>query len=293
VSTTIAPTAPAPGLHRGVDFDTYWSWDAVNSSILKGFAGKTPAHVRYELDHGGKESTPALDLGWLTHLAVLEPERFEAGITIAPKIDKRTTAGKQAWTEFQAANAGKASVDPDDYRKVLAMRAALLAHPTAGEFLRSKGTSELSLLWEDRENGLLEKARIDKVGTIGEYPIIGELKTARDASRHAFEGAIYKYGYALSAVHYLAGLEALVPVPAGNPFRRLVFLVVETEPPHCVALYELDEATLAQAEQERQRYLRTWRLCVERGDWPSYGNGIELASYPSWVFRSWSSESGD
>ena len=287
MSTTIAPTAPAPGLHRGVDFDTYWSWDAVNSSILKGFAGKTPAHVRYELDHGGKESTPALDLGWLTHLAVLEPERFEAGITIAPKIDKRTTAGKQAWTEFQAANAGKASVDPDDYRKVLAMRAALLAHPTAGEFLRSKGASELSLLWEDRENGLRCKARIDKIGSVGECAVIGELKTARDASRRAFEGAIYKFGYGVSCVHYLNGLNALVPVPEGNPPRRLVFLVVESEPPHPVQCFELDDMTLSQAELERQRYLRIWKRCVERNEWPGFQVGIETASYPSWVMKAW------
>lgn len=291
--STAVVAGPAPGLHRNVPFEDYWSWEAVNSAILKGFAGKTPAHVRYEIDHGGKARTKALDLGLLTHIAVLEPERFEASIVVPPKVDRRFKKGKALWAEFEAAAEGKQLVDADDYRKAVAMRDALLAHPTAGEFLRSRGVTELSLLWEDKANGLREKARIDKVGTIGEWPIVGELKTARDASRRGFESAIYKFGYAIQAVHYLAGLQALVPVPEGNPFRRLVFMVVESEPPHAVACYELDDATLAQAEDERQRYLRTWRLCVERGEWPAYGNGIELASYPSWVFRSWSSESGD
>ena len=75
-----------PGLYRDIDFDTYSEWDAVNASTLNGFS-RTPAHVYYDMLHGGKERTAALDLGWLVHLVVLEPERFEAEVVVPPKMD--------------------------------------------------------------------------------------------------------------------------------------------------------------------------------------------------------------
>ncbi len=281
-----APLMPKPGLYQSLPFDEYAAWEAVNHGILQGFS-RTPAHVRYELDHGGKEPTRSLDLGWLTHLAVLEPARFEAGVVVPPKVDRRTKEGKATWEQFSAGNVGKQFVQEDEYRKVLAMRDALLAHPTAGEFLRSRGVSELSVLWEDHEHGIICKARIDRVGYVGEWPIVGDVKTARNASRRAFERAIYDYGYHVQAVHYLAGLHALVPIEEGRAFRRFVFFVVESEAPHCVACYELDDAALAQAEQDRQRYLRTWRQCVETGRWEGYSDGIDLASLPAWAFKAW------
>jgi hypothetical protein len=288
MSTPVVEAAapPKPGLYRNVPFNQYWSWDAVNHSILQGFAGRTPAHVRWELDHGGKDPTPALDLGWLTHLAVLEPERFDAEVTIAPKIDKRTNVGKASWAQWQAANEGKHYVDADDHRKALAMRASLLAHPTAGEFLRSKGGAvELSVVWEEKAAGVLCKGRIDRVGYVGEYPVIADIKTARSASRRDFERAVLQWNYHTQAMHYLKGLEALAPIPEGNPPRRFVFFVVESEPPHLVSAFELDDQALAQAETDRQRYLRTWRRCVESGEWNGFPSGIELCGLPAWAYR--------
>lgn len=286
---------PNPGLYFDVDFDTYTWWAGVSHGVLANFR-KTPLHVRYELDHGGKARTPALELGWLLHLATLEPERFDASIAVAIKVDRRTTEGKRAWAEFEAANAGKQLVPSDDYESVMAMRSALYAHPTAGEFLRSPGKQEVSVLWEDRETGVRCKGRIDKIGKIGEWPVIGDVKTAQDASRRAFESSFHLFGYGLQAAHYLAGLETLYPSPvsgSGQPFRRFVFFVVESAPPWAVAVYEPDDATLAQAEMDRQRHLRRWKKCKETGVWPGYPDGIELIAYPAWAMKQYSIEEGD
>lgn len=283
----VEANALGPGIHKGLPFETYAAIHAVNHTILHGFT-RTPAHVRYELDHGGKEPTRSLDLGWLTHVAVLEPERYEASFVVPPKVDRRTKAGKEEWARFEAANPGKQAVDPSDHERAQAMRRALLAHPTAGEFLRGPGVSEVSLVWE--EDGLREKARVDRIGRIGEWPIVGDIKTARNASRREFERVLYIYGYATQAVHYLTGLERLVPVPEGAAFRRFVFFVVESEPPHAVACYEIDDATLSQAAQEREHFLRKWKECRESGRWPGYPDGVELASYPAWAMKSWNPE---
>jgi hypothetical protein len=114
---------------------------------------------------------------------------------------------------------------------------------------------------------------------------VGDVKTARAAGRRAFEQAINSYGYHVQAQHYLAGLHAVAPIPEGQPFRRFCFVVVEVEPPHCVAMYELDESALAAAEQDRELRLRTWRQCVETGRWPGYSDGVDLVSLPPWAFK--------
>lgn len=286
--------APKPGIYRGVPFDEYASWDAVNSHVLNGLS-RTPAHVYHEMTHGGVEPTRSLELGWLVHQAVLEPEAFAhfgEGVVVAPKVDRRTKEGKRLWAEFLAAHDGDTIVEADDFeklqaqrRKVETIREALHAHPSAGEWLRSQGANEISLVWVDPSTGVICKARVDRVGYLGEWPIVGDLKTARNAARSAFERSVYQYGYHLQAQHYLAGLQALAPIADGQPFRRFCFFVVETEPPYCPAVYELDESALVEAEQTRQRYLRTWRQCVEAGTWPGYGDGVDLISLPAWAFK--------
>lgn len=282
-------TTPEPGFHRDVDFETYVSWDAANQSMLNGFS-KTPAHVRYELDHGGKKRTPALDLGVLVHLAVMEPERFNAEIIVPPKLDMRFKKSKDIMAAFVSEHGDKTYVDVDTFGKVTAMAHNVLEHPTAGEFFAGRGVKELCIFWNDEEHGVKCKARIDRLSTIGEWPIVGDLKGSRSAARRSFEKSINDYGYHVQAAHYLAGLEAIVPVPAGQPFRRFVFVVVENEPPHCVAVYEIDDAALAEGAIVRSRYIKKWRECRESGEWPGYPPGIEYVSLPAWAFKNYVDE---
>lgn len=284
--------ATEPGIFVGLSFDEYVQLNAVNSHILSQLASATPAHLRYQLLHGGQDPTPALDLGWLVHLALLEPERFAGEVVVAPKVDRRTTTGKTMWAQFEAANPGRLHIDPEEYARAAGMRDAVLANPTAAGFFQGRGRSEVSIVWEDAATGVLCKARIDRVGFVAEWPVVGDLKTARAADRRSFEQAAYRYGYHIQAAHYLAGLQALVPIPEGNPYRRFVFFVVESSPPYCTAYYEFDEAAMAQAETERQRHLRTWCRCQDSGVWPGYPDSIALASLPAWAYRA-SSELGD
>lgn len=280
-----ALTGIKPGLHKGVSFDDYQTWDAANASTLNGFS-RTPAHVYYALLHGGKKRTAALDLGWLFHLAVLEPERFEAETVVPPNVNRKTKVGKATWAQFEAEHADKTLIDADTFAKVKAMAESLMKHETAAEFFSTNpGHNEVSILWEDKEHGIRCKARIDRIGTIGEWPIVADLKTARNAARRSFERDIHTYGYYVQAAHYLAGLEALYPVPSGNNFRRFVFFVVENEPPYCCAAYELDDSALDEGRLKRSQYLKTWRQCVESGKWPGYDSGIDLASLPPWAFK--------
>lgn len=271
------------GLHRGVDFDDYAKWEAVNASKLNGFS-RTAAHVLYEHTHGGKERTPALDLGWLFHVAVLEPERYERDFAVAPKCDKRTKVGKALYAKFEAEHPDATIVDEKTDAKVRAMRESVMKHKTAGPFLAS-GVSELSGLWEDTKLGVLCKMRTDHIGRIGNSLVVADLKHARDASRRAFERATYSYGYHIQAAHYLEGLDALAAQGEGGTDRPFVFVVVEHDPPYCVACYELDDAALDEGRSQRERRIRYWKQCVETQTWPGYGDGVEVSSLPAWAFK--------
>jgi exodeoxyribonuclease VIII len=272
------------GFYRGVPFEDYVAWDAANSHGLQTLIRQTPAHLRYELDHGGTEETEALAVGHLLHVAVLEPESWARGYVVAPHLDRRTKAGKAALAAFEAEHQDATVVAPERHALVSAMAAALLAHPTAKEILAGPGVSELSLLWE--EGGMPCKARLDRVGQLGAEAVIGDVKTCTDASRRTFERSVHTYGYHIQAAHYIAGAEAVVPQPAGNPRRRFLYICVEKTPPHCVAVYEIDDFALGEGDVLRRRALRAWMACRESGDWPGYGAGADIVSIPQWAIRS-------
>lgn len=277
-----------PGIYRGVPFDEYWSWAAVNASTLNRFS-KTPAHVRYWLDHGGDDDeTPSTKLGVLGHLAILEPERFESEVVLAPNVPKRKTVHKAIHAQFEAENAGKYIVDEKTLAHVKAMARAIHSHPKAGPYFAGPGQNEICIVWDDKETGVRCKARIDRVAQMDEWPIVGDLKTDKDASPWAWERTVVRYGYHVSAAHYLAGLEAHFPTAGRH--RRFVHFVVESPPPHCVALYELDDSALEDAAAKRRRYLRQWAECQATGRWAGYPIEIQLVTLPRWALTDSGSE---
>jgi hypothetical protein len=231
-----------------------------------------------------------MDLGWLVHLGVLEPEQFKTDVVVPPKVDRRTKKGKSAWAKFEAANPDKLFFDASTHEKAAGMSKSMLEHETASVFFSGPGQNEISIVWVDAETELLCKARIDRVSMINEWPFVGDLKTARDASRSEFERAIHRYQYHVQAAHYLAGLETLYPIEAGAPYRRFGFFVVESSAPYCCACYELDDIAREEGERLRRKYLHKWKECTESGNWPGYAPGMDYASIPPWALKNYQTD---
>lgn len=85
--------AATPCLYEGVPANDYHAYDAISASGLTLMA-RSPAHYRHRRDNP-EPGTPAQQLGEAIHLAVLEPDLFEARITTLPAdINLRTNAGK-------------------------------------------------------------------------------------------------------------------------------------------------------------------------------------------------------
>lgn len=280
LETTIT-ALPAPGIYDGVPRSIYESWPAINQSKLKLFADpRTPAHAKHDLDFP-PEPTEALNLGDAFHAAILEPARFEAEFAKAPKCDRRTTAGKIAWTTFQEANVGKQVLPAADWNLNAAMSAAIWCRDTeAKAILEAPGRSERSAIWKLVVDGveLFCKGRIDRtVRWRGETCLI-DTKTTKCAAHEPFGRDVWKYFYFAQAAFYLDGLKSLADVP-----RKWLWIAIEKQPPYLSAVYEPTERMIEQGRRAYMGWLRQWMKCISSGEWPGYPNEIQEIELPRWA----------
>lgn len=275
-----AMKTPAPGLYTDVSYDDYENWDAVRASTLKHF-DRSALHARHEMIHAPKE-TPALKFGHAFHTAILEPEKFATQYIVSPKVDGRTSRGKQLNAEFEAKRAALGALGITDYEssQMDAMRSAVMAHPLAKLLIEGAGKNEVSGLWVDPETGELCKLRADRLALMYGYSVVIDLKSADDASRPTFSKAIANYRYAEQAAFYLDGLNVLGPCE-----RRFVFIVVEKEEPYGVAVYELAPEGIEAGRRRVRRHLEMYAKAKKSNVWPGYSDGLEPISLPMWALR--------
>lgn len=268
---------PPPGIHPGVPFDVYASWDATNHSLLRE-VGRSPAHAREYLVHP-PASTKDQDFGHALHVAVLEPDRFDAQYVLAIKVDRRTNVGKAAWAEFCTANAHRIPLIPDEYEQCMAMREAVWTS-SAAELLKGPGLNEVCAVWKDDETGLTCKARYDRLTARLGWSVIVDVKTAVDGGMDVFARACARYAYHEQCAFYLDGAAALAPRE-----RRFLHLVVEKDRPHCVVVYELDDQAIEAGRRRNRRALRALAKAKQTGIWPGYPDGWNPLSIPKWAVK--------
>lgn len=276
MTTTSTQERIADGIHKNLTRREYESIEAVNQSTLKLFA-KTPAHAREAMLHP-KPPTEAMNFGSALHAAILEPKRFEAEYIAAPKFDRRTKEGKEAWAAWEENNRDKEIISADDMGAIKFMQASCYADPVYKSLLTGAGTNEVAVIWTDVKTGLRCKALLDRVTQYAGYTVVLDIKSARDASELEFGRAVFRLGYHVQAAFYLEGLRVLAPTE-----RRFFFGAVEKTPPYCVALYELDEEAIAQGRATVRRYLDSYAQCMATNVWPGYPSGVLPLALPSWA----------
>lgn len=256
---------PSPVCH--MTGDEYRSIDAVNWSTLK-YALQSGLSYHHHLTAPCPE-TDAMRLGRATHTAVFEPDRLLHEYVI---WDGGRRAGKE-WTDFQAMHEGRTILKPDEYDTAIAIRNAVRGHKAAAKLLRS-GQAECTLTWTDQDTGLACKSRLDWLAKSA----LVDLKTTRDIEARAFgrhaATMLYHCQFAFAAMGLQShGLPTVVKI-----------IAVESEPPHDVAVYELNEDVLWAGEVKVRQALETVRACRKAHKWPGrYPNEIGLM-LPSWDF---------
>lgn len=276
--TSYAPTLPATGIHLGVPAEEYHAWPAAGSSVLREILRASPLHAAYMV--AAARETPAMRIGTAVHCAVLEPDEWESRYAVAPHVDRRTTAGKQEWERHLAAAGDRVTLAADDAETVRRCADAVMRCDAARRVLKLAPEREASVL--SRVLGIPVKARVDACDR--DLGRIVELKTtSRGAGREEFERSIERLGYGLQAAHYKSVARAATgDDDAGTD---VIYIVVETEPPHGVAVYRLRDQVIGLYHELHLALLARWNIAMAESRWEGYPDEVQDIGIPAWAAK--------
>lgn len=266
----------SPSIQSRLSREDYDATKATSITRLKELR-RSPLHYRHAINHP-KES-PSLTLGIATHVAVLEPERFEKDYAV---WTNRTDAGAcsprrgKVWDEFAALHAGRTILKDDEAQLAQAIAAAVRSDEIAMKYLAA-GDPEISLHWQIGKREC--KGRADWLTHVDGQKVLVGLKTARDCRHMVFGSQAAKLGYHLQWAFYHDAFETIT---GGAP--HMVEIVVESDAPHAVATFIIPNDIIEQGREEYQALLRTLDECEATDLWPGPVTGEEFLTLPTWAY---------
>jgi exodeoxyribonuclease VIII len=218
-----------------------------------------------------KESD-AFSFGHAVHCLALEPEKFDERFAAAPKVDRRTTAGKIRWAEHLEDSKDKIVIDEQDYADAIACVQALNNHPEFATIMAQPRRVEVP--FEFDLFGHRFKAKPDCI--VDSMKLILDIKTTDDASPHRWQWSAVDYGYHRQAYIYQQAVQLET-----NEWYRFIFAVVEKPKPSTrgipptVALYELDPDTVRMGLEDSAGLVLQYESRLETNNWQQpYSSGI-------------------
>lgn len=272
--------------------DEYHADDAIGASMLEDFYKSRRLYEgRYVTKTVPRKSpTPAMELGTLIHMRLLEPDRYHE--LLAPPAPELAPDGKKWlrrkdsdhekwWAEYEQSVAGKISIDEETIKLIEGVTQSVLSRRWASRLLRSDGQREYSIFWTDKETGLNLKIRVDWFSAI-----CLDLKTTADPSPVKYSKTLVGLGYHRKLAHYRAGISEYTGEEA-----IFIHIAVGTESPFPCGAYEIDDRnyfdvrTPRLGEKQWRQLLRDLAKCYETGDWSDpFEREICELKLPSFAF---------
>jgi len=253
-----------PGLHKGIPAADYHAAPGLSHSGAR-LILDTPARYHYERTHP-TPPTDAMEEGTCLHSLVLEGE------TVWDVVD-----GGRGVTERKAAvrAAGRIPLSADRAAVITGMADALAAHPEASDVLATAPDREISATVEDPTTGTLLRCRYDALAPL----YAADVKTTRSIAEFDAGRPLVTYGYAMQAAWYLE-----VAALLGQPRDAFLFVLVEKDPPHLVAVRELDDDSLTYGRILMRRAVDLYAKCQATDTWPG-PTPYQTISVPVWALR--------
>lgn len=230
---------------------------------------ESPEKYLWAIEHP-EPPTPALIFGAMTHKMLLEPLTFNAEYAIAPNVDKRTNAGKDAWRAFTEQNGGKVVISQDDFDQADEMVNVVMSHPIASKLL--KGRTEMPLFWTDEDTGELCKCRLDMLTELDGKPVVVDYKTATSAETNRFNSRLFDLGYHLQAYMYTEAVRKCYEL---DERPRFLFIVQEKKPPYSVNVIEATEDVLTVGMDVFRELIGILHQCKETGYFYGYNGAFD------------------
>lgn len=275
--------APSPGIYEAVPFTDYLRWDAISNSGLNGIE-RSAFHYRHAQPI---EETDPMRLGTFCHVGRLEPSALFRNYVVMPDLtqgictkDGKAAKSAKATTEYaerverwEAAHApGKIIVSQAEFELMVEQVAALDRNELAHKWFAAPGQTEVSIVWIDKDTGILCKGRLDKLALcIG---IIADLKSTRDClwfSKQIADRRYYRQG-----AMYIDGVLTLT-----GEVCQFGMAAVENVSPVGTMAAPLAESAVDLGREEFKLALEQIDKARRTNVWPGYENPAEW-SLPAW-----------
>jgi len=243
----------------------------------------SPQKFKYYLENP-VEQTAAMAFGSACHKYILEgPDAFCEEYAVAPNVDKRTKAGKEAWEAFSAENEGKTAVSSDDADTFLLMDDMIANCKLAEKLIHGKGETEQAFFWTDPETGEKCKIKVDRLVKFNRRWYVVDYKTTACAETFHFNSDIWKMGYYMQAGMYCEG------VKIARKLRKMpgfLFVAQEKKAPFSVNVIEVSEELMNAGVAKFHQLLEKYHDCKALDQWPGYVGDVPNDAYvPGWAER--------
>jgi len=286
-----------PGIAHDIDIDVYHAMPGISKSGLDQI-NRSPAHYyAWHLDPmrpPEKERAGQLE-GQLAHCAILEPNAFSKRYATTPPNAPRkpsesqwnakapsddSRAAMDWWRVWNAEHAGLLVITAAQYETAMRQAQSMRRLPEIAEALE-RGRPEVTAMWIDPVTGEPCRCRPDWVNDVGgRRVILLDVKTYSDASADEFRRQVARKRYHVQDAFYSDGYAAAT----GVDVMGFIFVAVESEWPYAANALMLDDRSREQGRVEYRRNLNTYSECHHRGNWPGYGDQIQLIDLPGWAF---------
>ncbi len=267
----------------------------VGSSSLKKILIWSPKTFHSDFILGrGKLPTPAMRMGKLVHMAILEGDKFEERYVIMPVFEGYTKDGKKTtnanaadvrekkanWlAELQMTKPDAVIVSAEEREDIIGMVKAIKENETASKFF-AEGLPEVSGYYVDPETKLKLKFRPDFLSL--DRKVMVDLKKSINCKWESFQYDIWSDGtifdpkwYDFQMAMYCEGFAAIT----GERLKLASWIAVQENHPYENATHPLTGATQALGLVKYRRALRLLRDCIDSNRWP----GIQEAGEPSFI----------
>lgn len=223
------------------------------------------------------EPTPAMALGSALHAIILEADRFDEIVAVAPDVDRRKKDGKLIWEAFQQqCNGIRTIITSEQYDIVVKMAKSVLAHPEASKLMQRAEYREKAFQWVNEQTGLRCKCKPDLLWLSG--GVIGDLKTSSTPCPNDWFRQAGSLGYHRQGAHYIDGITAV----ADKPIQMCHIVVGTSEPYECGCFY-FGPASIDAGRFQNQSSLTSLASCIASGDWTATQNRLILTGdVPRW-----------
>lgn len=273
-----------PGIYDDMSMVEYHADDALGHGYAVTLVDDCPARFRWDRDHPQPEKRE-FDIGRAVHTLILEPEKYAESVVILPPhlTDYRKKEAQDI--RDMAYMQDQTPLLHHQHEECLAMAHAVRKHPVAGPLLTG-GIAEQSFFWRDEAFGVTRKCRPDYYRKVMRSDpvefqaghLVVNLKTAASAHPAAISKAAWDHGWHTSQEWTMSGLEA-----HAIRVSDYLYVVVEKEPPHLVAVYRLPTRMVQMAMQINRKAVHLFAQCQKSGVWPDYGSRIIELEPPRWV----------